>query len=99
MVHGGITGVRALRPTNNLADVVQANIRVDNFGRARVADFTVSTVIPDRRPDFGTMELRDLTQRWTAPEVLNEEGPLTEKADVFSFGMLMIKVGSAYPKK
>ena len=72
---------------------------MDKFGRALVADFTVATVIPDRRPVFGTMELRDLTQRWTAPEVSNERGPLTEKADVFSFGMLMIEVSHVYSKK
>lgn len=34
-----------------------------------------------------SMTMRVGTTRWTAPEVLHEEGNYTEKADVYSFGM------------
>jgi len=32
------------------------------------------------------------TARWTAPEILNEEGTFSKEADVFSFAMVMIEV-------
>ena len=32
------------------------------------------------------------TARWTAPEILTEEGTYSKEADVFSFAMVMIEV-------
>ena len=95
LVHGSIMGVCALRPANNLADVPQANILVDRFGCARVTDFSLTTVHPNRVSSCNVSELCDHNTRWTAPEVSEETGPLTKKADVFSFAMLMVEVGFA----
>lgn len=69
---------------------------MDRFGRARVTDFSLATVHPSQGPTYGVSEIRDHNTRWTAPEVLEETGPLTEKADVFSFAMLTIEVSSAH---
>ena len=96
MVHGGVKGVRALRLTDSLADTMQANILVDDLGRARVTDFSLATIHPSQGPTYGVSEIRDHNPRWTAPEVLEETGSLTEKADVFSFAMLTIEVSSAH---
>jgi len=38
------------------------------------------------------MKTRDYSTRWTAPEVLDEKGPPTKEADIFSFGMVMYEV-------
>ena len=32
------------------------------------------------------------TARWTAPEILNDQGTYSREADVFSFAMVMIEV-------
>jgi hypothetical protein len=32
------------------------------------------------------------TARWTAPEILGEEGGVSKEADVFAFAMVMIEV-------
>ena len=37
------------------------------------------------------------TVRWTAPEILNEQGTYSEEADIFSFAMVMIEVRSGLP--
>ena len=84
-----------MRLTDNSADITQANILVDHFGRARVTDFALATVYPRQAPTHDAMEISDYNTRWTAPEVL-DAGLLTKKADVFSFAMLIIEVRSTH---
>ena len=98
MVHGNVMGVCAPRLTNNLTDITitQTNILVDRFGRARIMDFSLTTVHPNQVSNRGVSELRGNNTRWTAPEVSEEIGPLTEKVDVFSFAMLMVEVRFAH---
>ena len=60
-------------------------------GHARITDFRLATVIdstwsdPD---DQGHIHIA----RWTAPEILNEQGGYSKGADVFSFAMVTIEV-------
>lgn len=92
VVHGGIAGVCTWTLTENLADFTQMNTLVNEFGRARVAEFALATVHPNNGSTDSITELRNHTTRWSAPEVLGETGPLTKKADVFSFAMVTIEV-------
>ena len=63
---------------------------MDESGRARIAGFSITTVTRDRDPVQDT--LGDSAARWTAPEILNEQGPYSKEADVFSFAMVIIEV-------
>ena len=88
-------GVCALRLTGNLTNITQANILVDHSSRARITDFSLTTVHPNKVPSCNGSELRGHNTQWTAPEVSEEMGPLTNKADVFSFAMVMVEVSLA----
>ena len=68
------------------------NILVDHLGRARITDFALAAVSQDKCSTCGVMKMHKNNTRWTAPEILEETGPLTKKADVFSFAMVMIEV-------
>jgi len=63
---------------------------VDGSGHARIAGFSTATVTQDRDPVQNTLD--EYTARWTAPEILNEEGLYSKESDVFSFAMVTIEV-------
>ena len=66
---------------------VQPNILVDLTGRARITDFG-----PEVVTQYLTSDDNGHTPRWTAPEILNEQGTYSKEADIFSFAMVMIEV-------
>lgn len=63
---------------------------VDAHDRARITDFGLARNHPNVDETYVTT---GGTARWTAPEILKEEGTLSKMADVFSFGMVMVEVG------
>ena len=71
---------------------LQPNIFVDDAGRARITDFVLARVIRTVASVRSTSDGYGHTARWTAPEILNEEGSHSKEADVFSFAMVMIEV-------
>ena len=70
---------------------LQPNILVDNAGRARITDFGLATVTQDLDSIQTVWDDRGHTARWTAPEILNDEGSYSKEADVFAFAMVMIE--------
>ena len=70
--------------------VSQANILVDNSGKARIMDFGLAMVTKNLDSIPSTSH-HGHTPRWSAPEVLSE-GAYSKEADVFSFAMVMIEV-------
>lgn len=95
VVHGAIKGVRTLELADNLAEIAQSNLLVDYLGRARVTDFILAAVNQNQCSTCGVAKAHSLNTRWSAPEVSefsSEIGPLTDKADVFSFAMVIIEV-------
>ena len=70
----------------------QSNILVDAAGRARITDFGLATVA--QNPDSPRLVLDDQghTARWTAPEILTEQGTYSKASDIFSLAMIMIEV-------
>jgi serine/threonine protein kinase len=80
---------------------LQANILIDRRGHARLIDFGLSTIV---RPLLGQSHLaissiRPGAIRYAAPElILSDDAhdlPL-EKADIYSFGCVMIQVGCLF---
>ena len=71
---------------------VQPNILVDASGHARIADFGLATITQNMDSMQGASDGPGHTARWTAPEILNDQGTYSREADVFSFAMVMIEV-------
>ena len=70
----------------------QPNILVDAAGRARITDFGLAMVTQDLDSVRTAVGDHGHTVRWTAPEILNEQGTYSKEADIFSFAMVMIEV-------
>ena len=71
---------------------VQPNILVDDTGHARITDFGLATVTQNLDSIRSASEDQGNTARWTAPEILTEQGTYSKEADIFSFAMVMIEV-------
>ena len=69
----------------------QPNILVEDSGCARIADFGLAKITRDQDSILNASQHHCGTLRWAAPEVLSR-GRSTEKADIFSFAMVMIEV-------
>ena len=71
---------------------VQPNILVDAAGHVRITDFGLATVTQNLDSIRSGSDDHGHTARWTAPEILSENGTYSKEADVFSFAMVMIEV-------
>ena len=71
---------------------VQPNILVDAASHARITDFGLATVTQNLDSIRSASGDHGHTARWTAPEILSEEGSYSKEADVFSFAMVAIEV-------
>ena len=94
IVHGSIMGVRhfsqpfcATRLTPE-----QPNILVDDAGHARITDFGLATVDHSLDSMRVVLDNQGHTARWTAPEILTEQGTYSKQSDIFSLAMVMIEV-------
>ena len=94
IVHGDLKGVRVQYKScvTNVLTPVQPNVLVDTAGRARITDFGLATVTQNLDSIRSASEYQGHTARWTAPEILTEQGTYSKEADVFSFAMVMIEV-------
>ena len=70
----------------------QSNILVDDASHPWITDFSQATVIQCSNSIQVALDDQGYNARWTAPEILTEEGTYSKEADVFSFAMIMIEV-------
>ncbi|KAF8058981.1 kinase-like domain-containing protein, partial [Lyophyllum atratum] len=84
-------------------DLKAANVLVDASGRARLADFGLSSVTDPEIPHWAThssVASKGGTTRWQAPELLAPESDdaihNTEKSDVFAWACLAYEVFTGY---
>ena len=63
---------------------------MDDAGHARLTDFGLSTVVPDAGSAGSIKDGHAV--RWSAPEVLDKERPVSKESDIFSFAMVVIEV-------
>ena len=94
VVHGDLKGVRGRSESRLTTSLTprQLNILVDAAGRARITDFGLAIVTRDLDSLRSALGDHGHAVRWTAPEILNEQGTYSKEADVFSFAMVMIEV-------
>ena len=71
-------------------DIKSHNILVTDEGVAKLCDFGFSRKLP-RKKNYKHLSLCG-TDQWMAPEILMDD-PYNEKADVFSFAMVLYEVG------
>jgi serine/threonine protein kinase len=71
----------------------QANVLIDDIGKACIADFGLSKIKYDALSKTSTMKGLPPagTLRFMAPEVM--EGKITKVGDIYSFGMVIYQVG------
>ena len=94
VVHGDLKGVRDHFESSffTVLTHVQSNILVDVSGHARITDFGLASVTRNLDSIRSASDDQGHTARWTAPEILNEQGTYSKEADVFSLAMVMIEV-------
>ena len=94
VVHGDLKGVRDCSESRFTAVFTpsQPNILVDATGRARITDFGLATVAKNSDSMWNASGDWGHSVRWTAPEILNEQGMYSREADVFSLAMVTIEV-------
>ena len=89
VVHEDLKGVRdCSKSRSTILTPGQSNILIGATGCAQIThQDTMRSPLGDRGN----------TARWTAPEILNDQGSYSKEADVFSFAMVMIEVRYASP--
>ena len=93
VVHGDLKGVCWSKSCFSIVLIgPQANILVDGECHARITDFGLTTVTQNVDSIRSNSGDRAHTVRWTAPEILMDEGIYSKEADVFSFAMVMVEV-------
>lgn len=63
---------------------------MDDKGRARLTDFSLSAVVTDS--DLGGPITEGYAVRWAGPEILDDRMSVSKMSDVYSFSMVMIEV-------
>ena len=80
------------RPASKTCSWTTPVVLVDDTGCARIADFGLATVTQNLDSIRSASRQHGHTPRWTAPEILKEEGVHSKESDIFSFAMVMIEV-------
>ena len=90
-------------PSILLSRPVQANILIDETCHARVADFSLLTMVPDASSQVSSnSHAQGGTARWMSPELINpkrfglNKSRPTKPSDCYAFGMVMYETISGH---
>ena len=96
IVHGDLKGVRDLkrRLPCKFTCFAQANVMIDDSGRARLIDFGLSRLWDSVVGASGlTMSTVSFSLRWCAPElVLSDKAQVTKSSDVYACASTALQV-------
>jgi 3-phosphoinositide dependent protein kinase-1 len=92
IIHGDLKGVNILLLSNDVMEltyIIQANVVVDNDGRAtKICDFGSSLIGCDC---YTGPEEQDGTAQWDSPELF-EDNRRTTCSDIWAFGCVVLEV-------
>ena len=86
----GVHYLHSFKPPILHRDLKSLNLLLDECFRIKLADFGWTRVMAE------SMTGKIGTYQWMAPEVINNE-KYTEKADVYSFGIILWEIASREP--
>ena len=94
MIHADLKGVGVFSWSSRVVSITpgQANILVDHGGHARLTDFGLASIARGMNSIHVTQP-QGYTPGWAAPEVLMGADEITQEADMFAFGMVVVEVG------
>ena len=88
-----------LPAVNSHPPFLEANILINRNGQARIADFSLLTIIPDKAHFLSaTSFIEGGSTRWMSPELLDPDrsgfgdGRPTKESDCYAFGMVIYEV-------
>jgi len=93
-IHGSLKGVRDYAGSRFTVVLTpkQSNILVDTTGRARITDLGLAIISQDLDSIRSASAEHGRSERWIAPEILDNQGQYSKEGDIFSFAMVVIEV-------
>ncbi|KIO23712.1 hypothetical protein M407DRAFT_77776 [Tulasnella calospora MUT 4182] len=73
-------------------DIKGSNVLIKYDGRAAICDFGLAQVLDEEFERLASQTIHRGTIRWTSPERLDDNGPLTPSSDVWSWAWLIWEV-------
>ncbi|KAG9118909.1 hypothetical protein FRC07_006329 [Ceratobasidium sp. 392] len=77
-------------------DLRGGNVLVSDDGRIKLTDFGL-TIMSQQYLEFSKTDPGGGTQRWMAPELLNEDGVRCKETDIYALGMTMLEIITGKP--
>ncbi|KAG9041897.1 hypothetical protein FS837_011614 [Tulasnella sp. UAMH 9824] len=70
-------------------DIKGSNVLIKNDGRAAICDFGLAQALDEEFERLASQTIHRGTVRWTSPERLDDNGPLSPSSDVWSWAWLI----------
>ena len=88
LIYGTAVGMKYLNKSGIInKNLKPTNILLDEFYRPHISDFGFSDFIS--KGDENAFSIRNETPKYLAPEILGDSNEITQKVDVYSFGIII----------